>query len=316
MEDFSTPYAFWLFSFERCNGYLGSFNNNHRNVELTFMKRFWEASRLKINSTNMFNKIVESSASSSNSISLLNGFKDYMDEHIFDPDSHLSRVRKQEEDGYDSIKMLDYSSSFDVNITGSEPLPFVTVPDLSNNRIAKRVDMSPLHFKCLTDFYEDTYELDQPILVSKVIKKFSTIRLHGKVYNSAESRTQKGTNIQFLFLSQYGTAPEAWPGKILYFFKHEQKTGSNTGVKTAHIFAFIRFYSSYGNNNSRKYETNGLEVWNSQYAPLSRDCIVPIQRIFSQVAVAKKKIRRRTESASNSDSFPLIVIPLQRSVHG
>ncbi|KAI9330655.1 hypothetical protein BD770DRAFT_449512 [Pilaira anomala] len=148
----------------------------------------------------------------------------------------------------------------------------------------------------LTDFYEDTYNLDQTILVSKVITRFSTIRLHGKMYNSAESRTQKGTNVQCLFLSQYCTAPEAWPGKILYFFKHDQRTESSTGVKTAHIFAFIRFYSSYGNNNSH--------------------CIVSIQRIFSQVAVAKKKICRRTESVANSDSFPLVVIPLLRSVHG
>ncbi|KAI9332557.1 hypothetical protein BD770DRAFT_452669 [Pilaira anomala] len=178
-----------------------------------------------------------------------------MDEHIFGPDSHLFRVRKQEENVYDSIKMLNYLSNFDINMTGSESLPFDTIPDLSNNRIAKRVDMSPLHFKCLTDSYEDTNDLDESILVFKFITKFSTIRLHGKVSNLAESRTQKGTNVQCLFLSQYGTAPEAWPGKILYFFKHDQRTESSTGVKTAHIFAIICFYSSYGNSDSRYYIT-------------------------------------------------------------
>ena len=314
MEDFSTPYAFWLFSFERCNGYLGSFNHNNRNIELTFMKRFWEASRLKSNASKMFKRITDSiSPSSTASVSLLDGFKLYLEEHIFSRDNHYARIRKQEEEGYNPINMLDYPINFDTNVTGSEVLPFGTIPDETKTRMFKKVDMAPEHYMCLSSFYCDTYNFDNTTHISRIIKKFMSIHYHGKVYNSAESRSLKGTNVQCLFLSNNRATPEAWPGKIMYFFQHDLRLPGSI-MATKHTFAFVQFFSPYNASNNRKYEKQGLEVWSSKYSAISRDCIVPISRIYSQVAVAKKEIRRRNENR-NSESFPLVIIPLQRNVH-
>ena len=40
MFDYGPIYSFWLFSFKRYNGLLGSLSINGRNIELQFMKRF------------------------------------------------------------------------------------------------------------------------------------------------------------------------------------------------------------------------------------------------------------------------------------
>ena len=40
VEDFGPVYAFWLFSFERLNGILGSFHTNNHDVTLQLMRRF------------------------------------------------------------------------------------------------------------------------------------------------------------------------------------------------------------------------------------------------------------------------------------
>lgn len=40
IKDYGPIYSFWLFSFERYNGLLGSFKTNQRSVELQLMRRF------------------------------------------------------------------------------------------------------------------------------------------------------------------------------------------------------------------------------------------------------------------------------------
>ena len=42
IQDFGPTYSFWLFSFERMNGLLGSRPTNHRNIETQLLARFLE----------------------------------------------------------------------------------------------------------------------------------------------------------------------------------------------------------------------------------------------------------------------------------
>ena len=44
LYDFGPSHGFWCFAFERCNGILGSYPNNNRNIEKTMMTRFIEES--------------------------------------------------------------------------------------------------------------------------------------------------------------------------------------------------------------------------------------------------------------------------------
>ena len=40
VQDFGPVYAFWLFSFERLNGILGSFHTNNHDISLQIMRQF------------------------------------------------------------------------------------------------------------------------------------------------------------------------------------------------------------------------------------------------------------------------------------
>lgn len=160
------------------------------------MRKIWNASYLKTNSNTKLAEIVNTMSPSPASPSLLSNFTDYLDEHIFSRDSHFSRIRKQQEEGYDSITALDYPTNFEINITGSELLSTGTIADLDSCRLVKKkVDMATEHLKCLIEFYDNTYDFDGKVFVSKTIQKFRSIRLHGRVYNCAESRSEKGTHV-------------------------------------------------------------------------------------------------------------------------
>ncbi|KAG2191694.1 hypothetical protein INT47_012049 [Mucor saturninus] len=49
IKDFPAPHAYCLFSIERCNEYLGSFKDNGKNVEVTFMEKLLEEYNLQHN---------------------------------------------------------------------------------------------------------------------------------------------------------------------------------------------------------------------------------------------------------------------------
>lgn len=51
--DFGPVYSFWLFSFERENGILGSYKTNKKNIEVQLMKRFLKESFVREEDINM-----------------------------------------------------------------------------------------------------------------------------------------------------------------------------------------------------------------------------------------------------------------------
>ena len=44
--DFGPPYAFWVYSFERCNGYLGQYPSNKKSIECQLMSHFQKEQQL------------------------------------------------------------------------------------------------------------------------------------------------------------------------------------------------------------------------------------------------------------------------------
>ena len=50
---FGPVYSFWLFSFERENGILGSYKTNKKNIEVQLMKRFLKESFVREEDINM-----------------------------------------------------------------------------------------------------------------------------------------------------------------------------------------------------------------------------------------------------------------------
>ena len=46
IQDFGPPYAFWVYAFERCNGYLGQYPNNNKSIESQVISHFQKEQQL------------------------------------------------------------------------------------------------------------------------------------------------------------------------------------------------------------------------------------------------------------------------------
>lgn len=325
IEDFSAPHAYWLFSFERCNGYLGSFKNNGKNVEITFMKKFLEKYNLQHNTIRAYNKAIKSPSPSSPSFQLQKDMETFLHERIMVGGRSNDRVKRQIEEGFVATEFAESCVNLDINVTGSEPLPLGVVPP----KVLTKTVMEESHYKCLLDFYDAAYPgamalglLNSDLVAppfgarwpttSVYIEKFVSIRLGGKTINSAETRSPSGSCIQSLFVGQNHEKVEAWPGRVLYFFRHSQRVSQVKEVQEKdHVFAFVRFFKPLNNTfYANKYKDQGLEVWQSSYSDLCRDSVVPISRIYSPIALAKKPSRDTVDDNNNH----IVIIPLQRNV--
>ncbi|KAG2213181.1 hypothetical protein INT47_011330 [Mucor saturninus] len=213
--------------------------------------------------------------------------------------------KRQIEEGSVVTEFAESCVNLDINVTGSEPLPLGVVPP----KVLTKTVMGESHYKCLLDFYDAAYPgamalglLNSDLVAppfgarwpttSVYIEKFVSIRLGGKTFNSAETRSPSGSCIQSLFVGQNHEKVEAWPGKDL-------------------VFAFVRFFKPLNNTfYANKYKDQGLEVWQSSYSDLCRDSVVPISRIYSPIALAKKPSRDTVDDNNND----IVNIPLQRNV--
>ncbi|KAG2192124.1 hypothetical protein INT47_010712, partial [Mucor saturninus] len=153
IEDFSAPHAYWLFSFERCNGYLGSFKNNGKNVEVTFMKKFLEKYNLQHNTIRAYNKAIKSPSPSSPSFQLQKDMETFLHERIMVGGRSNDRVKRQIEEGFVATEFAESCVNLDINVTGSEPLPLGVVPP----KVLTKTVMEESHYKCLLDFYDAAY---------------------------------------------------------------------------------------------------------------------------------------------------------------
>lgn len=106
------------------------------------------------------------------------------------------------------------------------------------------------------------------IPVSSTIRKFSTIRLHGNLYRSAESGSKRGSHIQALFLKSNSEKPAAFPGEVLYYFEHDLAID---GKAVTHTFAVVRWYKIY--RSTQPFASAGLEIWEKPDQRLERGSI-------------------------------------------
>lgn len=324
IEDFSVPHAYWLFGFERFNGVFSRFKTNNHNVELTFMRKYTEKVNLErhlVQSWKFFDDTQHEYSQYGHQFAtdLMEFFTDTL---FNDNNSRSTSTRKTVEEGHIvTDELVDYAVDLlDHPATGVE----VSAEDVVISKKMQKVRMAPDHLQYLMEFYEVSYpKAHEEGELSRYpnIEKFKSIRLHGKIYHSAEAQSKAGNWVQCLFLGQYqdrnnNDSIEYWTGKILYFFKHNQNVFVQRNTKRLrdrdlppyipkeHLFAFVRFLNPNG-NQSRTYTDCGLQEWKSTFADENIDCIIPIARIHSQVAVAKKP----------GVSSNLIIIPLPHNIH-
>ena len=304
IQDFSVIYAFWLFSFERYNGLLGSIETNHKDsFELTFMKRFVE---LTLSTT-----FINSSASQN----LLNvQQREFLTAVVNTPPSSTINTRLNSADAFNIAEFTLSSTQIRI-ATGSEALP--------PNTIASRLrpydlDKSADYYAALVEYYNITYgdpDTEESVVcgymnrqhgcqvVSPKIDKFLKLSLQGYQYQCVEGRVVRGSYIQALFTQSSNEDPSAFPGQVQFFVRHVQRIN---GIDRTHYFAFVRWYLIHKSNQD--FEDQDVFLWKDRFEPVSFHCIIPLARIYSPIAIAKYKATTRSERC-------VAVIPVAKKIH-
>ncbi|KAG2214154.1 hypothetical protein INT45_008577 [Circinella minor] len=120
-------------------------------------------------------------------------------------------------------------------------------------------------------------------------------------YRSVEARSRRGAYAQVLFHADDRDEPMAWPCEIQFFFRHVQIVD---GAPTEHVFAFVRWCNIHGDNDGRRFVDPFLETWCSSFRVEAMDCIVPVHRLYGQVAVVKYGAQRSANARTVVISLP------------
>ncbi|KAG0925484.1 hypothetical protein G6F57_017165 [Rhizopus arrhizus] len=128
------------------------------------------------------------------------------------------------------------------------------------------------------------------------ISLFSEIEILGQRYRSKASRATRGCYIEVACNSgATGKEPEMRIGEVQYYFSHQLQMkksilpNGQVFVPEAFdelIFAFVRWYNP-PLHPFQGFECLGAAYYHNSFRPAGSDCILPVSRIFTCVAMKK-----------------------------
>ncbi|OAD78076.1 hypothetical protein PHYBLDRAFT_164953 [Phycomyces blakesleeanus NRRL 1555(-)] len=292
VHDFGPIYAFWLFSFKRYNGLLKNIETNQKGgFESTMMKRFLERTYIGSFIQSFVNHLPQFA------IDFLHRISNSQDQlAALHPSSTASTFSLSD--------FVEYSLNPCHSALGCELLP----PSVFPIKLDQRITMCKGHYECLLEFYRHAYgshdlfghysncESNQ-IFVNNRIEKMKRISLLGQEYSS-------GSYFRTYYLENNSEDKAAFPGRILYLFQH--LITINETVIT-HTFAFVEWYSSYSLGSYQPMLNEGIELWNEPSSVLNYECIIPVHRLYSPIAIAKYRFTITSE-------FKRLVTPLPQKI--
>ncbi|KAL1928895.1 hypothetical protein VTP01DRAFT_1954 [Rhizomucor pusillus] len=186
--------------YERYKSILGNFNTNQRmTFEVTYMRRFIEYARAE----DFIRSIAPSQSFDDNGQERASILWDRINE----PRSSTTSARLTSFDAFDIEEFIAISSHV-VHAKGSEPLPPNTMPNS-----AKPVKASYQNIRDVLLFCDHLRPEAGKAVVDDRIRKFTTLKLQGHIYRGAESRSNRGSYIQALWMGNTSDQPVTYPAK-------------------------------------------------------------------------------------------------------
>ena len=204
--------------------------------------------------------------------------------------SSLSNLNNYEFDELRQFLRLSKNIEKNNNNTGAEKFPGEM---LTPKRLFVKLDDD--FSKLLVEFYNTAYNQqykfrlpfefgkEGSIIVRTNADQFGRIQIGSEIFGSTmSSRHLKSSFILTNFINLDNTV-DKYPGQIQFFIKHiiDLPEGS-----TAHYLAYVQWYKPAPNNKIRfHFSINddkicNVELWETNFYPTSRDCIIPIQNIL------------------------------------
>lgn len=182
-------------------------------------------------------------------------------------------------------------------ITGGEAFPGEMLRPMFSNIIISS-DMLNL----IVEYYTATYEMfefrkpfgegaEESIIIPVKMNQFGRCRIGSEIFGSSMSqRHVKSSYILAKFITN-DMEVECYPGQVQYYFTHVVNFPDGP---IEHFLAFVRWYKHVDSANIRYHFSSddicNVELWNSDFYPKSRDCIIPVHHILGRFVPANYQI--------------------------
>ncbi|XP_071143344.1 uncharacterized protein [Mytilus edulis] len=272
IRDYGPVYSFWLFSFERYNGHLGSLPKNNRSVELQMMRRFTRDSFVK--SVKLPQKYEITLIKHFQQMDTLGAVADIADEEV----RHLLYLAKRSapilNQDWSHIGAYQYSKASRHCLTYDE------------HRIISR-----------------TYSVMYPDLSEAVIpescRKCTAVSLGNEVYGSWDSRHKRSSFVMAYWhtkdgeiITETGTG-DLTPGIIQTYYLHNLLVRGDNNI---HLFARVKWLRALP-ARYRYHCGRPVEVWSQEmFEPFGPSAFIPVARIYCKFVRADGELSGRKVS--------------------
>lgn len=260
--DYGPMHVFWLYSFERMNGVLGSFNTNQRSVEIQLIRKLSQAqSTLMFKKPELFSEIFGPVFTFQDDA---NKYKTNDADIVLRVLSLSTQPVRLEEAWFHSTDICFIGPRYNVNIT----------------------EHSVDHLRQSLQQFSDT-ELD---CVSGSCHKYKSIEICGEKYGSSDSRLSRSSVILASWCGTDGnintSGIELRPGIVRFYVSmYVHNNGSMERV----TMAYIHWLQKVSHQRSI---CTVADVWcHKLFEPEGPACFMPVQRIACKCICAKVIIK-------------------------
>ncbi|EXX60314.1 hypothetical protein GLOIN_2v1775288 [Rhizophagus irregularis DAOM 181602=DAOM 197198] len=157
----------------------------------------------------------------------------------------------------------------------------------------------------MVEYYNATYKLfgfrrplvkglDNDIIIRVKINQFRRCQIGSEVFRSSLSlRHVKSSYVLAKFITDDEDV-DTYPGQIQYYFTH---VVDFLDGPVEHFLAYVYWYKHANSTNIRYYfssdEICNVELWNTEFYIISRDCIILVHHILGRFVPVSYKISNR-----------------------
>ena len=264
VKDFGPIYGFWLFSFERYNGILGSYPTNKRNTAQQIMRRF---------------------------------LREVDDFHLELPDMYKEHFHK-------ILPLHRNASLLHEQQLLHTPASCSDIQSVVFPSISTYTSLSSIDYNYLKAVYSILFNGDVDDQMVRTIRVFKTITLFNQHFGSFRSPSTKNSAYVMASWAKpdgsIGTGSDTTlrPGKVLYYFTHQCISG---GSYKQHLFAAVYWYSEHF---CRSMYRKPLEIWKDEHIPEGPAMFLPIHKLECRCVAANSTIPVPNGAENITTSLP------------
>ena len=287
-QDYGSVYAFWCFAYERCNGILGSYQTNKKNIEAQIMKKFLLQQQVgKLSFPADFREL----SSLFNSFNIAKGSL----KAEFPNPAAVVQLDTLIHSNLETIQTTCNYVCFSVD-KETDLLPKVYEKVLSSTQV-----------ECIKQLFSLLYPNFYIKHFSLFYEESSSAVLLGETRNSVNSRTNKNS----IYLINWLINPESLNFakricQINYYLKHSitlSLKDSDTIYKCVHILCHVSWFKPHEKHD---WFGHSAIVYKTDFEQESYLNFIPIQRLISVCAFGHIPVKFDSE---NTETV-LIAIPL------